>query len=165
MKVGEGPSWPHMASVVGRSLLVGAVGGALGGGLLFFVFGVIGFTGAPLSSRLANGWRALLDLGLTKGLVVGAAIAVGLVGLIAVWGLFAGRVHPRPARPWLALLAALLVIVFNLEWIRSTSGWDWAGIATVLGMSFLVSLIVWLVAPWVLSDWDPSKPQRRRRRV
>lgn len=165
MRNGKAPSWRHLASIVGRSLLVGAVGGALGGGLLFFVFGFIGFSGAPLSTRLANGWRALVDHGLIKGLAVGASIAVGLVAMIVIWGLFARRVDPRRARSWLALLAALMVVVFNLEWIRSSSDWDWAGIATVSGMSLLVAVIVWLAAPWVLSEDSPIPVEPRRNRV
>lgn len=148
----------RIGKVVARSLLVGAIAGVVGGGLLFFIFGFIGFAGAPLSTKLANGWRALLDPGLGKGLVVGAGIAVGLIVVIGVWTALAPGFDPRRARPWLASLAGAVVIVFNLDSLRNARGWDLAGVATVIGISLLAAGIVWFVAPWVLRDW----PQRAR---
>ena len=146
-------SWRRLGAVAARSLLIGAVSGVVGGGLLFFVFGFIGFAGAPISSRAANGWRALLDPGLVKGLGVGAGVALGLIALIVIWTGLARSFEPGSARPWLAALAGVIVPLFNLEWLRSSSGWDWAGIVTVLGIALLVGVVVWMVAPWVLRDW------------
>lgn len=136
-----------------RSLVVGVIGGLVGGGLLYFVFGFIGFVGAPLTTKIANGWRALLDPGLGKGLSVGASIALGLSGLTWAWASLSRRFDQRPARPWLASVGGLMVILANLEWLRSPSGWDLAGIATVFGMAAMATVIVWLAIPWVLRDW------------
>lgn len=146
-------SWRQLGNLASRSLFVGALSGLVGGGLLFFVFGFIGFAGAPFSSRVANGWSALLDPGLGKGLAVGAGIAFGLIALMAVYIVLARRFDPGPARPWLATLAGVLVVLFNLEWLRTSAGWDWAGIVTVAAIALLVWTVVWLVAPWVLRDW------------
>lgn len=145
--------WVRLVVVTTRSVLVGAVCGLVGGGLLFFVFGFVGYTGAPLSWRLRNGWRALIDPGLGKGLVVGAGIAIGLIALTALWTLWFRRFDSRRARPWLGVLSGIIVVLSNLEWLRSSAGWDWAGIATVTGISLMVAGIVWLVSPWVLRDW------------
>lgn len=145
--------WFRLFKVAARSVLVGAGCGLIGGGLLFFVFGFIGFSGAPIRLRLRNGWQALLDPGLGKGVVVGAGIAIGLVFVVALWSVLARRFDYRRARLWLAGLAGTIVVVFNQEWLRSPAGWDWAGIATVVGMALLVVAMVWLVSPWVLRDW------------
>jgi len=143
----------HVVVVIARTLLVGAVAGVMGGGVLFFVFGFIGFAGAPVETKISNGWRALLDPGLGKGLVVGAAIAVALLFVIGVWSAAAKRFDPVVARPWLAVLAGAMVVLFNGEALRNTAGWDVAGIATVAGISTMVAVIVWLVSPWVLREW------------
>lgn len=146
----------RIALVLLRSLLVGAVSGVIGGALIFFFFGFIGLAGAPFGSKLANGWQALVDPGLGKGLVVGAGIAVGLIAAIEIWTLWARRFDPTSARPPLAALAGAIVVLFNLESIRSSAGWDWAGIATVGGIALLVGAVVWLVTPWVFRDWQES---------
>lgn len=153
----------RLGLVVARTLLVGALAGVVGGGFLFFVFGFIGFAGAPLPTRVANGWSALLDPGLGKGLVVGAAISVALIVLIGLWTGVARRFDPVTARPWLALVSGAIVVLFNREALRNTAGWDIAGIATTAGISILVAVIVWLVAPWVLRDWPWSGRMANRR--
>lgn len=147
-------TWRRAGRVILRAIVVGATSGVIGGGLLFFLFGFIGFAGAPLTSKIANGWRALLDPGLEKGLAVGAGIAVGLIAVIGIWTALARRFDPRNSRPWLATLAGAIVFVFNLESLRSSAGWDWAGIATVFGIALLVAVTVWLISPWVLRDWS-----------
>lgn len=139
------------AFVLARSLVVGAASGLLGGALIFFSFGFIGFAGASLSTRVRNGWDAVLDTGLSKGLFVGLGLAVALALTTLLWG-FVGRVDPGKIRPWLTVVAGLIVVVYNLESLRNSRGWDVAGIATVLGMALLVAVIVWVVAPWVLRD-------------
>ncbi|MFP4074653.1 MAG: hypothetical protein ACLFVZ_11515 [Actinomycetota bacterium] len=145
--------WRRLGLVAGRSLVVGLIGGLVGGGLLYFAFGFIGFVGAPITSKIANGWRALLDPGLGKGLSVGAGIAVGFTGLTWAWAGLSRKFEQRSARPWLASIGGLMVIFANLEWLRSSSGWDLAGIATVFAMAAMTTVIVWLAAPWVLRDW------------
>lgn len=156
MRRDEAPANARIGLVMLRSLFVGAVSGLIGGALIFFLFGFIGFAGAPLSSKIANGWQALLDPGLGKGLVVGAGIAVGLIGVIGVWTLLSRGFDPTSARAWLAMLAAAIVVLFNRESIRNSAGWDGAGIATVAGISILVGIVVWIVAPWVLRDWPET---------
>lgn len=146
-------SWSRLWRVTARSVGVGAVGGLVGGGLTFFFFGFIGFTGAPFTWRIENGWRALLDPGLEKGLAVGAAIAIVLIVIVVIWTLLARGFNPGVARPWLSGLSAAVVVLYNLEALRTPRGWDWAGIATVLGMGLVVGGIVWAVSPWVLRDW------------
>jgi hypothetical protein len=137
-------------TVLGRSLLVGGMCGIIGGALIFFLFGFIGFSGASLPTRIGNGWRAAVDPGLRKGLAVGVAIAAGLEATILLWTQFGGRRAPSRMRPWLSLLAAMSVVGANLQSFRTTFGWDPAGIATVVGIALLVGGIVWAVAPWVL---------------
>lgn len=143
----------RLGLVLLRSLVVGAFAGVVGGGLIFFVFGFIGFAGAPISTKIANGWNALLDPGLGRGLAVGAAIAVGLIAVTAIWTLLARRFDPHGARPWLSFLAGAMVVLYNLESFRSSAGWDLAGIATVAGIALLVGGIVWFVSLWELKDW------------
>lgn len=138
--------------MVARSLVVGAGTGVIGGALIFFVFGFIGFAGASFSTRLANGWDAALQPGLGRGLAAGVGIALGLCLAIILLNLIGHRLAPSTARPWLALLAAALVVVYNLESLRNWRGWDFAGLATVLGIALLVGGMVWLVTPWVLRD-------------
>jgi hypothetical protein len=140
------------AVVVGRSLLVGASSGLLGGALIFFLFGFIGFSGASIPSRIENGWEAVIDIGLRKGLISGVGIAIGLVATILLWVTVSRRFDPLRARPWLSLLAILVVVLSNLEWLRNAAGWDDVGILTVLGIGLLVGAIVWAVTPWVLRD-------------
>lgn len=144
-----------------RSVVVGATTGLIGGGLLFFLFGFIGFVGAPITSKIANGWRAMLDPGLEKGLAVGAGIAIGLIAVLAIWTALVRRFDSRSSRPWLASLAGMIVVLFNLESLRSSAGWDWAGIATVLGIALLVAITVWLISPWVLRDWPAAMGRDR----
>lgn len=150
----EDLSWLRVGRVILRSVVVGATSGVIGGGLLFFLFGFIGFAGAPITWKIANGWRALLDPGLEKGLAVGAGIAIGLIAVIGIWTALARRFDPHSSRPWLATLAGAIVVVFNLASLRSSAGWDWAGIATVFGIALLVAVTVWLISPWVLRDWS-----------
>lgn len=137
--------------VLVRSLLVGAVTGLLGGALIFFSFGFIGFSGASFATRVRNGWDAVVDVGLSKGLLFGVGIALGLAITTVIWG-FITAVEPLQARPWLAMMAGLIVIGFNLESLRNARGWDVAGLATVFGMALVVGAIVWVVSPWVLRD-------------
>lgn len=139
-----------------RSVVVGATSGVIGGGLLFFLFGFIGFVGAPITSKIANGWRAMLDPGLEKGLAVGAGIAIGLIVVLGIWTALVHRFDPRTSRPWLGSVAGAIVVLFNLESLRSSAGWDWAGIATVIGIASLVAATVWLISPWVLRDWPAA---------
>lgn len=153
MRGHEDLTWLRIGRVILRSVVVGATSGVIGGGFLFFLFGFIGFTGAPVTSRIANGWRALLDPGLEQGLAVGAGIAIGLIALIGIWTVLVRRFDPHSARPWLASLAGTIVVLFNLESLRTSAGWDWAGIATVFGIALLVAVTVWLISPWVLRDW------------
>lgn len=137
---------------MGRSLLVGAMTGLLGGALVFFWFGFIGFSGASFSIRVENGWDAVLDTGLAKGLVAGLGLAAGLSLGIVVWAVLGRRVDSRQARPWLSLLAAGIVVLSNLESLRSARGWDVAGLFTVLAIAMLVGAVVWIVLPWVLRE-------------
>lgn len=147
-------TWLRMGRIMLRSVVVGAASGVIGGALIFFLFGFIGFAGAPITSRIANGWRALLDPGIEKGLAVGAGIAIGLMGVIAIWTVLIRRFDPHSARPWLASLAGAVVVLFNLETFYNSGGsWDAAGIATVVGIAALVATTVWLISPWVLRDW------------
>jgi hypothetical protein len=138
--------------VVGRSLTVGAASGILGGALIFFFFGFIGFSGASFATRVGNGWKAAIDPGLTKGLGAGLAIAVGLAATVVVWSVVGGRHHPLRTRAWLSVLAIVSVAGSNLESLRTAFGWDEVGIGTVLGIGLLVAGIVWVVAPWVLQS-------------
>lgn len=147
----------RIGRVILRSIVVGAASGVIGGGLLFFLFGFIGFAGAPITWKIANGWRALLDPGLEKGLAVGAGIAIGLLAVIGIWTALARRFDPHSSRPWLATLAGAIVVVFNLESLRSSVGWDWAGIATVFGIALMVAATVWLISSWVLRDWPAAR--------
>lgn len=153
MNGNEGFGWLRITRVILRSVVAGAGSGVIGGGLIFFLFGFIGFAGAPISSKIANAWRALLDPGLEKGLAVGAGIAIGLIAVIGIWTALTRRFNPHSSRPWLASLAGAIVVPFNLESLRSSAGWDWAGIATVLGIALLVAATVWFMSPWVLRDW------------
>lgn len=152
-------TWVRLGLVMLRSLMVGAASGLVGGGLIFFLFGFIGFAGAPITSKIENGWQALLDPGVSKGLAVGAGIAVGLMAVIGIWTALARRFDPFSARPWLASIAGAIVVLYNLDSIRSSVGWDWAGIATVFGISLLVGVIVWFISAWVLHDWPWSVGQ------
>lgn len=142
--------WKHWVVVLGRSLIVGAASGLLGGALIFFLFGFIGFSGAPLATRVENGWDAALDPGLRKGLAAGIAIALGLAATLVIWSVVRGRHHPSRTRKWLSVLAVASVVASNLESLRTPFGWDEVGIGTVLGIGLLVAGIVWAVAPWVL---------------
>lgn len=142
-------SW---SAIVFRSLVVGAGTGIVGGALIFFVFGFIGFVGASFTRRLENGWDAAIEPGLSKGLAAGVAIALGLSVTILLVSLLGRRLDPPTARPWLSALAGILVVVYNLESLRNALGWDAAGVATVLAISLLAGGIVWLVTPWVLRD-------------
>lgn len=153
----EDLTWLRIGRVILRSVVVGATSGVIGGGLLFFLFGFIGFAGAPVTSRIANGWRALLDPGLEKGLAVGAGIAIGLMVVLGIWTALVRRFDPRTSRPWLGSLAGAMVVLFNLESLRSSAGWDWAGIATVIGIALLVAVTVWFISPWVLRDWSARR--------
>lgn len=138
--------------VLGRSLFVGAASGLLGGALIFFLFGFIGFSGASFPTRVENGWEAAIDPGLRKGLAAGLAIAVGLAGTIVLWNVVGGEHHPSRTRKWLSVLAIVSVAGSNLESFRTPFGWDPVGISTVLGIGLLVAGIVWAVAPWVLQS-------------
>ena len=142
--------WARLGAVLGRSVVVGATTGVLGGALIFFLFGFIGFAGASIPTRLENGWAAAMHPGLAKGLVAGLGIAVGLSAMIVVLTLVGPRVGLGRIRPWLSLVAAAIVVAYNVESLRNSMGWDAAGSATVLGISALVGVIVWLVSPWVL---------------
>ena len=146
----ESMAWPNLLAVLVRALVVGAVSGVMGGALIFFTFGFIGFTGAPLTTRLANGWHAVLDTGLGKGLIVGIYLASIMASTLILWRLVRGEVEPLRARPWLSVLAAVVIILSNLESLRNARGWDLAGMATVSGMALLVWGTVWVVAPWTL---------------
>lgn len=148
----SGLGWNRWAGIVGRALLIGALTGILGGALIYFLFGFIGFSGASLGIRLENGRDAALDPGLGKGLVAGLGIAVGLAATIVLWLIVVGRIDPKKARPWLAVLAGLIVVLSNLEALRTAVGWDGVGTITVLGIGLLVGSIVWLYAPWVLHE-------------
>ncbi len=159
--VDEAP-WTYWIGVVARSLLVGAVAGIIGGALIFFLFGFIGLSGASFSSRLENGWQAATETGLGKGVVSGLALAVGLVLTIAVLAVIGRRVDPPRARPWLALLAGLLVLTYNRDSLRTRSGWDPAGLATVVGIAVLVGLVVWWASPWVLGSPGSSNARESR---
>jgi len=139
-----------LGAVLGRSVVVGATTGVLGGALIFFVFGFIGFAGASIPVRLENGWEAAMDPGLAKGLVAGLGIAVGLAAMIVVLMLIGPGLAQTRVRPGLSLLAAVIVVAYNVESLHNSVGWDAAGLATVLGISLLVGVIVWLVSPWVL---------------
>lgn len=144
--------WWHWVVVLGRSLLVGAASGFLGGALIFFFFGFIGFSGASFTTRLANGWEAAIDPGLGKGLAAGLAIAVGLAATLVLWSVVGGPHDHSRTRKWLAVLAVMSVAASNLESFRTPFGWDPVGIGTVLGIGLLVAGIVWVVAPWVLQN-------------
>jgi hypothetical protein len=140
----------HLMEVLGRSLVVGASSGILGGALIFFVFGFIGFAGAPFTTRVGNGWRAALDPGLRKGLGAGLAIALALAATVVIWSVMGRHHHPSRTRKWLSALAIVSVVISNLESLRNSFGWDEVGIGTVLGIGFLVAGTVWVSAPWVL---------------
>lgn len=142
--------WKQWAVVLGRSLTVGAASGILGGALIFFFFGFIGFSGASFSTRIENGLRAAVDPGLGKGVAAGLAIAVGLAATVVAWSVMGGRHHPTRTRVWLSVLALVSVAGSNLESFRDFFGWDEVGIGTVVGIGLLVAAIVWAVAPWVL---------------
>jgi hypothetical protein len=142
--------WTPWSVVLVRSVLVGALTGVIGGALIFFFFGFIGFEGATLPTRLENGWAAALSPGLRRGLAAGLAIAVGLAVAYFLWSVVGGRLNPSRTRGWLSLLAAASVVASNLESLRTSFGWDAVGTATVLGIALLVSFIVWAVTPWVL---------------
>lgn len=144
--------WKRWSVVALRSLAVGAGTGIVGGALIFFVFGFIGYAGASFSRRLANGWDAAIEPGLSKGLAAGVAIALGLCLTILLVFLIGHRLDAPTARPWLAVLAGVLVVVDNAESLRNALGWDAAGLATVVAISLLVGGTVWLVTPWVLRD-------------
>lgn len=139
------------AVVLARSLVVGAASGLLGGALIFFSFGFIGFAGASVTTRVRNGWDAVVDTGISKGLVVGLGLAFALALTTMLWGFFS-HIDPRTIRPGLSVVAGLIVVAYNLESLRNSRGWDVAGIATVLGMALLVTVIVWVVTPWVLRE-------------
>lgn len=157
----EDLTWLRIGRVILRSVVVGATSGVIGGGLLFFLFGFIGFVGAPLTWKIANGWRALLDPGLEKGLAVGAGIAIGLLAVLGIWTALVRRFDPHSSRPWLASLAGAVVVLSNLESLHSSAGFDWAGIATVVGIALLVAGTVWLISPWVLRDWPAAMGRER----
>lgn len=142
--------WSQWVVVLGRSLLVGAASGVLGGALIYFFFGFIGFSGASFSTRVGNGWEAAIDPGLRKGLAAGLAIAVGLAATLVLWSVVGGRHDQSRTRGWLSVLAIISVVGSNLESLRTPFGWDPVGIGTVLGIGLLVAGIVWAVAPWVL---------------
>lgn len=148
--------------VLMRSVLIGALTGVLGGALIFFFFGFIGFEGAALTTRLGNGWRAALNPGLRKGLATGLAIAVGLAVAYFLWSIIGGRLDPSHTRSWLSLLGAASVVGSNLESLRTTFGWDVVGIVTVLGMALLVGVIVWAVTPWALTAGADRRSVRGR---
>lgn len=142
--------WSQWVVVLGRSLLVGAASGLLGGALIYFFFGFIGFSGASFSTRVGNGWEAAIDPGLRKGLAAGLAIGVGLAATLVLWSVVGGRHDQSRTRVWLSVLAIISVVGSNLESLRTPFGWDPVGIGTVLGIGLLVAGIVWAVAPWVL---------------
>lgn len=151
-------AWQMWGLVVLRSLLIGGLSGLFGGALIFFLFGFIGFAGATLPIRLANGLAAAIDPGVGKGLIVGLAIAGGLAATVLLWTFVGGRLHPYRTRAWLSTLAILSVVASNLESLRTPFGWDGVGIATVFGMGLLAASIVWAVAPWVLKiEIPPSR--------
>lgn len=149
-RMSHGNLWSPWVVVLGRSLIVGAASGLVGGALIFFSFGFIGFSGASFTTRIGNGWDAALDPGLRRGLAVGLAIALGLVATVVIWRLVGGRHHPSRTRGWLSVLAIVSVVVSNLESLHNAFGWDEVGIGTVLGIGLLVAGIVWLSAPWAL---------------
>jgi hypothetical protein len=146
----HGDLWKHWVVVLGRSLIVGAASGLLGGALIFFLFGFIGFSGASFSTRVGNGWAAALDPGISKGLAAGLALALGLAATLVIWSVAGGRHHPSRTRKWLSVLAVVSVVASNLESVHNAFGWDEVGIGTVLGIGLLVAGIVWVTAPWVL---------------
>lgn len=142
--------WIRWVAVLGRSLLVGAATGLLGGALLFFVFGFVGFTGASIPTRIENGYEAALDPGLRKGIIAGVGMAAGLTFTAGTWRILGGPFQPARARPWLSALAAVIVVFSNFESLRDFRGWDDVGIATVFGIAVLVATTVWFVTPWAL---------------
>jgi hypothetical protein len=144
--------WRQWVVVLGRSILVGAASGLLGGALIFFFFGFIGFSGASLPTRIENGWEAAIDPGLRKGIAAGLAIAMGLAGTLVLWSVVGGQHHPSRTRKWLSVLAIISVVASNLDSLRTPFGWDPVGLGTVLGIGLLVAGVVWAVAPWVLQS-------------
>lgn len=154
--------WSPWTVVLARSIFVGAVTGILGGAIIFFLFGFIGYSGASLTTRVENGWAAALDPGLGKGLAAGLAIALGLAMAFLLWSTVGGRLRPARTRVWLSVLATVSVLASNLESLRTPFGWDPVGIATVFGIALLVGLIVWAVSPWVLLGGASRRSSQRR---
>lgn len=152
MNPSGGSAVRNWADVIARSLLVGAATGILGGALIFFVFGFIGFSGASFATRVENGWDAAIEPGLRRGLAAGLLIALGLGVTVVLLAVFGRRIDIVRARSWLTALSALLVVVYNAESLRNSLGWDVAGLATVTGISLVVGGIVWVMSPWVLGE-------------
>jgi len=135
-----------------RSAVAGAPAGVASAGLIFFGFGFIGLEGGDLSERLENGWDAATAFGISRGLVLGVAIAVGLALAFLVWNVLTDRVNPRRARPWLAASAALVVLLGNVRTVGTSDGWDGVVIVTVVFMAAVAAVAVWWVSPWVLQS-------------
>lgn len=133
-----------------RSAVAGAPAGVVSAGLIFFGFGFIGLEGGNLSERLENGWDAAAAFGMSRGLVLGVAIAVGLALAVLVWNVLTDRVDPTRARPWLAASAALVVVLGNLRAVGTGEGWDEVALVTIVFMATVAAVAVWLVSPWVL---------------
>lgn len=133
-----------------RSAIAGAPAGVASAGLIFFGFGFIGLEGGDLSERFGNGWDAAAAFGISRGLVLGVGIAVGLALAFLMWNVLTDSFHPTRARPWLTAAAALVVILANIGVIGANGGWDEAAVVTVVFMATVASLTVWWVSPWVL---------------
>lgn len=133
-----------------RSAVAGAPAGVVSAGLIFFGFGFIGLEGGDLSERLENGWDAATTFGISRGLVLGVAIAVGLAVAVLVWSILTDRVNPTLARPWLTASAALVVLLGNVRAVGTGDGWDEVALVTVVFMATVAAVAVWWVSPWVL---------------
>lgn len=133
-----------------RSAIAGAPAGIAAAGLIFFGFGFIGLEGGDPSERFENGWEAVAAFGISRGLLLGVGIAVGLALAFVVWNLLTDRVHPTRARPWLTSAAALVVVLGNVKAIGIGGGWDEAAVVTVAFMATVAAVAVWWVSPWVL---------------
>lgn len=133
-----------------RSAIAGAPAGVAAAGLIFFGFGFIGLEGGDLSERFRNGWDAATAFGISRGLVLGVAIAVGLALAFLVWNILTDRVNPTRARPWLTATTALVVVLGNVQTVGTYGSLDEAALFTVVFMATVAAVAVWWVAPWVL---------------
>jgi len=148
-------------ALLGRSIVVGGFAGVVAGALLFLVFGFIGLVGGDFATRISNGWDAAVQIGLRRGLFVGAGVAAALACVLVAWSAVCGEPDPRRTRPWLTGAAALIVIAANLPAVRRYQSWNLVTTATIAFVALLTSAAVWLVAPWILRSLDRGSTRAR----